>query len=306
MCVVIPASSAGPLSRWRERVAGARAGSAGQLARDLFPRPLSRLRERVAGALHALAARMKRDGRVRAEGRTRPTVVESHDAPILAPPFFGVCITPPPRAQRARLSSGWHSGRKSKSDRTASHLLSQRERRDKRGGSAGQLARDLFPRPLLSHRESRDKRAAAGFTLLEVMIAIAVLGVAMLALLSLHDSNLQSVMRGQELSTASSLAQSLMTNAEMERIPMVGSTQGDFQRLFPGAYRNFKWQRTVEMSAMFPDIRKVQVTVFYGPRFRHNFSIVEFLHDPTPQIPNGGQVAPGSLGQSPAVGQTTH
>jgi general secretion pathway protein I len=328
MCVVIPASSAGPLSRWRERVAGARAGSAGQLARDLFPRPLSRLRERVAGALHALAARTKRDGRVRAGGRTRPTVVKSHDAPILAPPFFGVCITPPPRAQRARLSSGWHPGRKSKSDRTASHLLSPSERRDKRGGSAvhlagdlfrcplsrwdkragsaGQLARNLFPRPLLSHRESRDKREAAGFTLLEVMIAIAVLGVAMLALLSLHDSNLQSVMRGQELSTASSLAQSLMTNAEMERIPMVGSTQGDFQRLFPGAYRNFKWQRTVEMSAMFPDIRKVQVTVFYGPRFRHNFSIVEFLHDPTPQIPNGGQVAPGSLGQSPAVGQTTH
>ena len=113
MCVVIPASSAGPLSRWRERVAGARAGSAGQLARDPFPRPLSRLRERVAGALHALAARMKRDGRVRAGGRTRPTVVESHDAPILAPPFFGVCITPPPRAQRARLSSGWHAGRKS-------------------------------------------------------------------------------------------------------------------------------------------------------------------------------------------------
>jgi general secretion pathway protein I len=253
MCVVIPASGACPLSR---------------------------LRARVAGALPALAARMKRDGRVRAGVRTRPPVVECHDAPILAPPFFGVRITPPPRAQRARLSSGWHRGRQTKSDRTASHLLSR--------------------------SESRDQRGAAGFTLLEVMIAIAVLGVAMLALLSLHDSNLQSVMRGQELSTASSLAQSLMTNAEMERIPMVGSTQGDFQRLFPGAYRNFKWQRTVEMSAMFPDIRKVQVTVFYGPRFRHNFSIVEFLHDPTPQIPNGGQVAPGSLGQSPAVGQTTH
>ena len=125
----------------------AREGTRAEAALDnslaiLFPRPLSRLRERVAGALHALAARMKRDGRVRAGGRTRPTVVESHDAPILAAAFFGVCITPPPRAQRARLSSGWHSGRKSKSDRTASHLLSQRERRDKGRGATGQIARD--------------------------------------------------------------------------------------------------------------------------------------------------------------------
>jgi general secretion pathway protein I len=150
------------------------------------------------------------------------------------------------------------------------------------------------------------RKSSLGFTLLEVMIAIAVLGVAMLALLSLHDTNLQSVIRGQELSTASSLAQSLMTNAEMERVPMIGSTQGDFQRLFPGAYRNFRWQRSVEMSAMFPDIRKVQVVVFYGPRFRRNFSLVEFLHDPTPQTPPGQQVPGGALGQSPSVGQAAH
>jgi general secretion pathway protein I len=149
-------------------------------------------------------------------------------------------------------------------------------------------------------------KGSAGFTLLEVMIAIAVLGVAMLALLSLHDTNLQSVMRGQELSTASSLAQSLMTNAEIERVPMMGSTRGDFQRLFPGAYRNFRWERTVEMSAMFPDIRKVQVIVFYGPRFRRNFSLVEFLHDPTPQITQGQQVPGGGLGQPPPGGQAGH
>jgi general secretion pathway protein I len=141
------------------------------------------------------------------------------------------------------------------------------------------------------------------FTLLEVMIAIAVLGIAMLALLSLHHTNLQSVMRGQELSTAAQLAQSLMTNAEMERIPMMGTTQGDFQRLFPGAYRNFRWTRTVEMSAMFPDIRKVQVTVLYGPRFGRNFSLVEFLHDPTPQILPGQQGQAAPLGQSPSVGR---
>ena len=50
-----------------------------------------------------------------------------------------------------------------------------------------------------ARRQERGKTTAlAGFTLLEVMIAVGVLGIAMLALLSLHDSNLQSVMRGQE------------------------------------------------------------------------------------------------------------
>jgi general secretion pathway protein I len=145
------------------------------------------------------------------------------------------------------------------------------------------------------------RTAPSGFTLLEVMIAVGVLGIAMLALLSLHDTNLQSVIRGQDLSTASVLAQGLMSNSEMERFPRIGRTSGDFQKLFPGAYRNFKWQRNVEASGMFPDIRKVEVTIFYGPRFRQNLSVVEFLHDPTPQVPPG-QAIPGQNGQ-PGGGQ---
>ena len=59
----------------------------------------------------------------------------------------------------------------------------------------------------------------AGFTLLEVMIAIAVLGIALLALLSLEHQDLQSVIRGQEISRAAMLAQALMTQAELERFP---------------------------------------------------------------------------------------
>jgi general secretion pathway protein I len=122
-----------------------------------------------------------------------------------------------------------------------------------------------------------------GFTLLEVMIAVGVLGIAMLALLSLHDSNLQSVSRGNEMSTAATLAQGMMSDAELEHFPMLGKTSGNFQKLFPGVYPKFSWARRVEASPMFPDIRKVEVTVFYGPKYRHAFSVVEFIHDPEPQ-----------------------
>jgi len=145
------------------------------------------------------------------------------------------------------------------------------------------------------------QRIHSGFTILEVMIAIGVLGIAMLALLSLHHSNLQSVMRGQELSTASVLAQDIMSSAELERVPALGTTSGDFDKVFPGMYPNFKWERDVEMSGMFPDIRKVEVKVFYGPGFARNLAVVEFLHDPTPQIQPGttvpGQTVPGQTGQ---------
>jgi hypothetical protein len=96
-----------------------------------------------------------------------------------------------------------------------------------------------------------------------------------------------------------------MSAAEMERVPIIASTQGDFEKLYPGAYRNFRWERDVEMSGMFPDVRKVQVIVYYGPRFRHNFTLVEFLHDPTPQIMPGQQGAPGGTQTPKPLGART-
>ncbi len=126
-------------------------------------------------------------------------------------------------------------------------------------------------------------RAQTGFTLLEVMIAVGVIGIAMLALVALHDSNLMGVVRGQELSQAAALAQGLMTETELQRFPFVGTTSGDFNQMYPGrVYAAFRWQRDV-IGGAFPDLRQVRITVFYGPRFTQSFSIVEFVHDPTPQ-----------------------
>ncbi len=164
-------------------------------------------------------------------------------------------------------------------------------------------------RIMRSHREPRAAQRPhreRGFTLLEVMIAVGVLGVAMLALLALHDSNLRSVIRGQELSTASELAQGVMTHAELERFPVLGTTAGNFESLFPGVYPNFRWQRVVATSGSFPDIREVHVTIYYGPSFGSSFSVVEFLHDPQPQagLPGQSGALPAMPGQGlPPPGQ---
>jgi general secretion pathway protein I len=130
-----------------------------------------------------------------------------------------------------------------------------------------------------------------GFTLLEVMIAVAFIGIAMLALLSLHQGNLDSVIRAQELTQASMLAQQLMSTAEASRFPPPGWTRGDFSRDYPGQYENFRWQREVDVLPQFPDMRRVSITITYGHGFERNFKVVEFMHNPTP--PQMPQSAPG-------------
>jgi len=121
-----------------------------------------------------------------------------------------------------------------------------------------------------------------GFTLLEVMVAMAVLGIALLALLTLHHQSLQSVIQSRDFTRAAMLSQAVMAQAELEQFPQIGSTRGNFDRLFPHEYPNFRWERDVAESGVFPDVRKVRVFVFYGPGGARNFSVTEYLHNPVP------------------------
>jgi general secretion pathway protein I len=136
------------------------------------------------------------------------------------------------------------------------------------------------PAPIVWGRED------AGFTLLEVMVAMAVLGIALLALLTLHHQSLQSVIHSRDIARAGMLCQTIMTQAELEQFPKLGVTRGNFEPYFPGQYRKFRWERAVAESGIFPDVRKVKVTVFYGPKFSRTFSITEYLHNPVPVLPN--------------------
>ena len=137
---------------------------------------------------------------------------------------------------------------------------------------------------------SRLVKAERAFTLLEVMVAIAILGIGLLGLLSLHHQSMQSVIRAQETTRASMLAQAVMTEAELERFPDLGSTRGNFEQSFPGQYQDCRWERIVQRSSNFPDVREVKVFVQYGPRFNQTFSLVEFLHSPVPPDPQTGQI----------------
>jgi len=129
--------------------------------------------------------------------------------------------------------------------------------------------------------------ASAGFTLIEVMLATAIVATALVALLGLQHQSLQSIISGQDLTRAALLAQEIMTEAELERFPPVGQSRGDFQNLHPKQYPNFRWYRSVEATALFPDVRKVKVRITFGPRSGRTFDLVEFMHSPIPPEQQG-------------------
>ncbi len=158
---------------------------------------------------------------------------------------------------------------------------------------------------LMPPRPTSSSRFGEGFTLLEVMIALGVLAIALLALLSLHHQDLRSIIRARELSDAAMLAQGLMTDAELQGFPPIGETSGDFKKIYPGQYRNFRWNRVVSQSPMFPDVRQVEVTIQYGAGFHNNFTVVEFIHYPEPQTaPPGASPNQSPLGtQGRPLGQ---
>jgi general secretion pathway protein I len=145
-----------------------------------------------------------------------------------------------------------------------------------------------------SHRRSAGFRAAkpCGFTLLEVMIALAVLGLCLTALLTLHHHNLQAVIKTRQMTRAAMLAEGLMSQAELERFPPLGHTSGDFQGLFNGHFPNYRWERDVVPWPVLPNMRQVTVRVRYGPGLRWSLDAVEVLRNPAPApLPIPGSAA---------------
>src|SRR5271163_4402163 len=93
------------------------------------------------------------------------------------------------------------------------------------------------------HNDSGTLRRASlprqrGFTLIEVMVALAVIAIALVGLLGLQHQTLQSVVRANEMSKAALLAQDLMTQVETGQFPPLGTTSGNFETLFPHRFPN--------------------------------------------------------------------
>ena len=114
---------------------------------------------------------------------------------------------------------------------------------------------------------SREKFTKAtgrkGFTLLEVMCAMAILATVLVVLLENHGMSIRMSLRARQASIAANLARDLMTEIELEGFPEVGSENGNFTDRYPGLYPGYTWEREVNESVFADYIREVTVRVHY-------------------------------------------
>ncbi|MGB6381432.1 MAG: type II secretion system minor pseudopilin GspI, partial [Syntrophobacteria bacterium] len=100
----------------------------------------------------------------------------------------------------------------------------------------GQTGRALLqpdPEPVPCGLGSR-----AGFTLIEVLVAVAILAIAMVAILKANVQNLDALTKSRETTTASLLAASKLAEIEAAGVANWGESQGDFGEDYP----EFTWQ----------------------------------------------------------------
>lgn len=124
-------------------------------------------------------------------------------------------------------------------------------------------------------RPVRDRRVA-GFTLLEVLVALTVIAFAFVGLLGLHNRNLAMVGRDQDLTRATLLARQFITEMELlEGFPELGPANGEF-----GNFPPFEWEREVTETIL-PDVRRVQVRVLWDERMPGGVELVYYIRDHT-------------------------
>jgi general secretion pathway protein I len=108
-----------------------------------------------------------------------------------------------------------------------------------------------------------------GFTLLEVMVAVAVLAIALPILLGLRNHDVALREEAKAVTNATLLAQEKLFETEILGFPPVGETRGDFATLPPGSLTSaevkdrapgFRWTRLV-VPTPFEQIREVRIRV---------------------------------------------
>ena len=115
---------------------------------------------------------------------------------------------------------------------------------------------------------------AAGFTLLEVLVAVAIVAIALVTFMGLHLHSLDDTVRAQDLTTAVLLAQGKM--ATMGEFPDTGEAEGKFE---DPELERFRWATAVTEHTLDATkdggkavtVRHLEVTVRWadGQQIRH-------------------------------------
>ncbi len=107
----------------------------------------------------------------------------------------------------------------------------------------------------------------AGFTLLEVMVAVAIMAIVLVAVYRLHAQTIAMSGAVRFYATAPLLAERAMAELELARSNDLGGDSGEFGEAFPG----FSWSASVEtvdseyLGQTAEDLKRIDLTVSYNP-----------------------------------------
>lgn len=125
-------------------------------------------------------------------------------------------------------------------------------------------------------RACSGKETSRGFTLLEILVAVTVLGIALVSLLGLHARNIRLTSHTQDMTTATMLASRLVAVTKAGEIPTEGVTEGTFTSKELGSLRHdevyggedsdrFVWKREVADLVLMPGMPPLRlVTIAVG------------------------------------------
>jgi len=119
---------------------------------------------------------------------------------------------------------------------------------------------DLNRRIRPACRFCRRRIFRGGFTLLEVMIAMAILAITLVTIYQSQSQSISMAADARFLTTASLLAQSQMALIDAVDSRAVVSTNGDFGDDFPG----YTWQVEVSAVEELPLLKRITITVKQG------------------------------------------
>lgn len=131
--------------------------------------------------------------------------------------------------------------------------VGSRQRAAGRGAAIPQAPIDR-PLPTAYCLPRTTRGAAAGFTLLEVLVSVAILGTTMVAVLQLHASTVSLAAKAESMATAARLAKNRMIDLTKAGVPAVESNEGEYEE--PELAR-FTWAERVEESPYSTQLVKV-------------------------------------------------
>jgi general secretion pathway protein I len=112
---------------------------------------------------------------------------------------------------------------------------------------------------------------AQGFTLFEVLIAMAILALALPSLLGLRNWDLTLHSRAADITAATMLAQEKLIEAELSPVYPIGETTGDFRNPPPGYQvpgdvtnraEQYRWKRIITTTPL-TAVREVKIQILW-------------------------------------------